>query len=86
MRVVLDTKILISALISSAGNPAIIYNAWEVRRRVCSRSTAQGTLNIKSCSQNEGVASRGSKTASIVMSTLELTGSFIPFAGVATPG
>jgi putative PIN family toxin of toxin-antitoxin system len=29
MRVVLDTNILISALISSAGNPAIIYNAWE---------------------------------------------------------
>jgi uncharacterized protein len=29
MRVVLDTNILISALISSTGNPAIIYNAWE---------------------------------------------------------
>ena len=29
MRVVLDTNILISALIASAGNPAIIYNAWE---------------------------------------------------------
>jgi uncharacterized protein len=29
MRAVLDTNILISALISSAGNPAIIYNAWE---------------------------------------------------------
>jgi len=29
MRVVLDTNILISALISAAGNPAIIYSAWE---------------------------------------------------------
>jgi hypothetical protein len=29
MRVVLDTNILISALLSSAGKPAIIYNAWE---------------------------------------------------------
>lgn len=29
MRVVLDTNILISALVSSAGNPAIIYDAWE---------------------------------------------------------
>jgi predicted nucleic acid-binding protein len=29
MRVVLDTNILISALISSASSPAIIYNAWE---------------------------------------------------------
>ena len=29
MRVVLDTNILISALISSAGNPAMIYSAWE---------------------------------------------------------
>jgi uncharacterized protein len=29
MRVVLDTNILISALISSAGNPATIYTAWE---------------------------------------------------------
>ena len=29
MRVVLDTNILISALISSVGSPAIIYNAWE---------------------------------------------------------
>lgn len=29
MRVVLDTNILISALISSAANPAFIYNAWQ---------------------------------------------------------
>lgn len=29
MRVVLDTNILVSALISSAGNPALIYSAWE---------------------------------------------------------
>ena len=29
MRVVLDTNILISALISSAGKPADIYRAWE---------------------------------------------------------
>jgi putative PIN family toxin of toxin-antitoxin system len=29
MRVVLDTNILVSALISSAGPPASIYNAWE---------------------------------------------------------
>jgi putative PIN family toxin of toxin-antitoxin system len=29
MRVVLDTNILISALISSTGNPAAIYDAWE---------------------------------------------------------
>ena len=29
MRVVLDTNILVSALISSAGSPAAIYNAWE---------------------------------------------------------
>jgi putative PIN family toxin of toxin-antitoxin system len=29
MRVVLDTNILVSALISSAGNPAAIYTAWQ---------------------------------------------------------
>src|SRR5208282_1206816 len=29
MRVVLDTNILVSALIASAGKPAAIYNAWE---------------------------------------------------------
>lgn len=29
MRVVLDTNILVSALISPTGNPATIYNAWE---------------------------------------------------------
>ena len=29
MRVVLDTNILISALISPEGNPAAIYDAWE---------------------------------------------------------
>jgi hypothetical protein len=29
MRVVLDTNILVSALISSAGHPAAIYDAWE---------------------------------------------------------
>jgi predicted nucleic acid-binding protein len=29
MRVVLDTNILVSALIAPAGYPAAIYNAWE---------------------------------------------------------
>lgn len=29
MRVVLDTNILVSALIAPAGNPTAIYNAWE---------------------------------------------------------
>ncbi len=29
MRVVLDTNILISALIAPTGNPAAVYNAWE---------------------------------------------------------
>jgi hypothetical protein len=29
MRVVLDTNILVSALIAPAGNPAAIYNAWD---------------------------------------------------------
>jgi putative PIN family toxin of toxin-antitoxin system len=29
MRVVLDTSILVSALIAPAGKPAAIYNAWE---------------------------------------------------------
>lgn len=29
MRVVLDTNILVSALISASGKPAAIYNAWE---------------------------------------------------------
>lgn len=29
MRVVLDTNILVSALIAPAGDPAAIYNAWE---------------------------------------------------------
>lgn len=29
MRVVLDTNILVSALIAPAGNPATIYNLWE---------------------------------------------------------
>jgi predicted nucleic acid-binding protein len=28
MRVALDTNILVSALISPAGNPAAIYSAW----------------------------------------------------------
>jgi|SRR5215469_4468955 len=32
MRVVLDTNILVSALIAPAGNPAAIYNAWERRK------------------------------------------------------
>ena len=29
MRVVLDTNILVSALISPSGHPAAIYDAWE---------------------------------------------------------
>ena len=32
MRVVLDTNILVSALIAPAGNPAAIYNSWEQGR------------------------------------------------------
>jgi len=32
MRVVLDTNILVSALIAPAGNPAAIYDAWEQSR------------------------------------------------------
>jgi putative PIN family toxin of toxin-antitoxin system len=32
MRVVLDTNILVSALIAPAGKPAAIYNAWVERR------------------------------------------------------
>ena len=32
MRVVLDTSILVSALIAPAGYPAAIYNAWESDR------------------------------------------------------
>jgi predicted nucleic acid-binding protein len=28
MRVVLDTNLLVSALVAPAGNPAAIYNAW----------------------------------------------------------
>lgn len=32
MRVVLDTNILVSALVAPAGNPAAIYNAWEQGR------------------------------------------------------
>lgn len=29
MRVVLDTNVLVSALIAPAGNPAVIYDAWQ---------------------------------------------------------
>jgi putative PIN family toxin of toxin-antitoxin system len=32
MRVVLDTNILVSALIAPAGKPAAIYNAWEASK------------------------------------------------------
>ena len=32
MRVVIDTNILVSALIADAGNPAAIYNAWEANK------------------------------------------------------
>jgi len=41
MRVVLDTNILVSALIAPAGNPAAIYNAWE-----------QGRFTLLSCAEH----------------------------------
>jgi len=41
MRVVLDTNILVSALIVSAGNPAAIYNAWE-----------QGKFTLLTCTEH----------------------------------
>lgn len=41
MRAVLDTNILVSALISPAGNPAGIYNAWE-----------QGRFTLLTCAEH----------------------------------
>ena len=41
MRVVLDTNILVSALIAPAGNPAAIYNAWE-----------QGKFTLLTCAEH----------------------------------
>ena len=41
MRVVLDTNILVSALIAPAGNPATIYNAWE-----------QGKFSLLTCTEH----------------------------------
>jgi predicted nucleic acid-binding protein len=40
MRVVLDTNILVSALIAPTGNPAVIYNAWE-----------QGKFTLLTCTE-----------------------------------
>jgi hypothetical protein len=39
MRVVLDTNILVSALIAPAGNPAAIYNAWETSALILGSSS-----------------------------------------------
>jgi putative PIN family toxin of toxin-antitoxin system len=41
MRVVLDTNILISALLASTGNPAAIYDAWE-----------EGRFTLLSCAEH----------------------------------
>ena len=41
MRVVLDTNILVSALSAPAGNPAMIYNAWE-----------QGKFTLLTCTEH----------------------------------
>lgn len=41
MRVVLDTNILVSALIAPAGNPAAIYNAWQ-----------QGRFTLLTCTEH----------------------------------
>jgi putative PIN family toxin of toxin-antitoxin system len=41
MRIVLDTNILVSALIAPAGNPAAIYNAWE-----------QGKFTLLTCAEH----------------------------------
>lgn len=41
MRVVLDTNILVSALIAPAGYPATIYNAWE-----------QGRFSLLTCAEH----------------------------------
>ena len=41
MRVVLDTNILVSAIIVPAGNPAAIYNAWE-----------QGIFTLLTCTEH----------------------------------
>jgi putative PIN family toxin of toxin-antitoxin system len=41
MRVVLDTNVLVSALIAPAGNPAAIYDAWE-----------QGKFTLLTCTEH----------------------------------
>jgi hypothetical protein len=41
MRVVLDTNILVSAIIAPTGNPAAIYNAWE-----------QGKFTLLTCTEH----------------------------------
>ena len=41
MRVVLDTNILVSALISPAGHPAAVYDAWEEGKFVLLTSAQQ---------------------------------------------
>lgn len=41
MRVVLDTNIMVSALIAPAGNPAMIFNAWE-----------QGKFTLLTCTEH----------------------------------
>lgn len=43
MRIVLDTNILVSALIAPAGYPATIYNAWE-----------QGQFSLLTCAEHLG--------------------------------
>ena len=41
MRAVLDTNILVSALIAPVGNPAAVYNAWE-----------QGKFTLITCAEH----------------------------------
>ena len=47
MRVVLDTNVLVSALIAPTGNPAVIYNAWE-----------QGKFTLLTCTEHLGLCTR----------------------------
>ncbi len=55
MRVVLDTNILVSALIAAAGNPAVIYRYWEAVGFTLI-SCAEQLLELRSTLQTPRVA------------------------------
>ena len=87
MRVVLDTNILVSALMAPTGNPAAIYNAWEDGKFTL-LTCAEQIDELRATLQKPAVAGRIKPALRENSEKRSIGGdlSVLPFLGFPVPG